>query len=192
MLREKEGRLDELKSRLDGGKILDFEKYINLLYEKGKSVSKLINEDLSLPNFKIEYIQKTNSLLSSIAVDEEEKIIRNKIYRGSQARSSLIQLCGYCALNILISKLNNLPYLPVLIIDYISKPFDEYNKKAIGVIINEFLKIVGKNNFQVIMFDCSEQNSLNIDADNYLSLITKDKTGFIPWYKPPKDNTLRK
>lgn len=192
LLREKEGRLDELKSRLDGGKILDFEKYINLLYEKGKSVSKLINEDLSLPNFKIEYIQKTNSLLSSIAVDEEEKIIRNKIYRGSQARSSLIQLCGYCALNILISKLNNLPYLPVLIIDYISKPFDEYNKKAIGVIINEFLKIVGKNNFQVIMFDCSEQNSLNIDADNYLSLITKDKTGFIPWYKPPKDNTLRK
>ena len=148
----------------------------------------MINEDLSLSNFKIEYIQKTNSLLSSIAVDmdEDEKVIRNKIYRGSQARSSLIQLCGYCALNILITKLNNLPYLPVLIIDYISKTFDEDNKKAIGEIINGFLEIVGKNNFQVIMFDCSEQNSLNISADNYQSLITNNKTGFIPWYKPPK------
>lgn len=187
-LREKEERLDELKSRLDGKKIFDFENYINLLYEKGKTVSKLISEDLSLPNFKIEYIQKTNSLLSSIAVDmdEEENVIRNKIYRGSQARSSLIQLCGYCALNILISKVNNLPCLPILVIDYISKPFDEDNKKAIGEIINEFLRIVGKNNFQVIMFDCSEQNSLNISADSYQSLITNNKTGFIPWYKPSK------
>lgn len=194
LLREKEDRLDELKSRLDGKKILEFENYINLLYEKGKTVSKLISEDLSLPNFKIEYIQKTNSLLSSIAVDldEDEKVIRNKIYRGSQARSSLVQLCGYCALNILITKLNNLPYLPVLIIDYISKPFDEENKKAIGEILSEFLRIVGKNNFQVIMFDCSEQSSLNISAGNYQSLITNDKTGFIPWYKPQKDNVARK
>ena len=42
------------------------------------------------------------------------------------------------------------------------------------------------------MFDCSEQSSLNISADNYQSLITNDKTGFIPWYKPQKDNVARK
>ncbi|MBR6199347.1 MAG: hypothetical protein IKQ61_03660 [Spirochaetales bacterium] len=188
LLKEKEERLDELKTRMDGVKINEFEQNINLLYSKGNANSKLIREDMSLPNFKIEYIEKTNSLLSSIEVktDREEKSIRNKIYRGSQARLSLIQLCGYCGINMLLKKYNNIPYLPVLVLDYISKPFDIENKKAVGDILSSFLDLIGKNNFQIIMFDCCEQEDFNINADNYQSLIIGKKTGFVPWYKPPK------
>lgn len=186
LLKEKEDRLDELRTRMDGVKIKEFEQDINLLYTKGAINSKLIQEDMSLPNFKIEYIEKTNSLVSSIEVktDTEEKSIRNKIYRGSQARLSLIQLCGYCGINKLLMKYNNIPYLPVLVLDYISKPFDTENKKAVGDILSSFLNLVGKNNFQIILFDCFEQDELNISADNYQSLITDNKTGFVSWYQP--------
>ena len=100
LLNEKIDRLEELKSRVNSDLLLKFENYINILYISGKDESELIQEDLALHNFSIGYMEKDNFLLPSIdlSYEEDEKIISK--YRGSKARNTLLQLCGYCAFSL--------------------------------------------------------------------------------------------
>ncbi|HAZ36590.1 MAG TPA: hypothetical protein DDW58_03365 [Clostridiaceae bacterium] len=103
------------------------------------------------------------------------------------ARHTLIQLCGYFAfLNILLVD-NKYPLIPILVIDHISKPFDEKNSKAIGKVISEAYESIGKENLQLFIFDDEEYEALGIQPDHFENLVTEGKTGFNPFFIPYKD-----
>lgn len=187
LLNDKIERLEELKSRVNSNLLLKFEEYLNILYKSGINESELIQEDFTLHNFSIGYMEKDNFLLPSIdlSYEDEEKIISK--YRGSKARNTLLQLCGYCAFSLLFQDTENIPYMPILIIDHISGPFDTKNSKAIGLIIQEFQKL-SKNPIQILFFDIAKPEYFNITPNNYYELNTNGSKGFIPWYKDSENN----
>ena len=115
------------------------------------------------------------------------KLVYLNTNRGSKARNTLLQLCGYCAFSLLFQDTENIPYMPILIIDHISGPFDTKNSKAIGSIIKEFQKF-SKNSIQIIFFDIEKPDYFNISPDNYYELNTNGSKGFIPWYRDSKNN----
>ena len=98
------------------------------------------------------------------------------------ARHTLIQLSGYLAfLNILI-KGNKCPVVPILVIDHLSKPFSDDNKKAVGKILEKFYEDVPKDDVQIFMFDDKKPELLGIIPDYSEPLKTENKTGFNPFY----------
>ena len=78
---------------------------------------------------------------------------------------------------------NDCPFIPVFVIDHISKPFDAENKKAVGKIFSEFYNTVSKDDMQIIMFDDENCNALDIKPDQYSNLVSSEKTGFNPFYR---------
>ncbi|MEA0553569.1 hypothetical protein U1P98_06530 [Lysinibacillus irui] len=82
------------------------------------------------------------------------------------ARHTLIQFCGYLAfLRMLISE-NKYPVIPILVIDHISKPSDSSNRRAIGIILNEFYKHMNIEDLQIFLFDDEDYNTLSIDPNH--------------------------
>jgi hypothetical protein len=100
------------------------------------------------------------------------------------ARHTLMQLSGYLAfLNLLLNE-GIYPIIPVLIIDHISKPFDENNIKGIGEIINSAVSVIGDKNLQIFLFDDEPYEELSIKPNYAENLVTDKKSGFIPFYFP--------
>ena len=82
----------------------------------------------------------------------------------------------------MLIKENRYPIIPFLVIDHISKPFDEKNVKAIGTVLNEAYRGIEKTDFQIIIFDDEDAERLGIKPDNYSNLFEKGKSGFNPFY----------
>jgi hypothetical protein len=99
------------------------------------------------------------------------------------ARHTLIQLSGYLAFMNILVKENKCPIVPVLVIDHLSKPFSDDNKKAVGMILEEFYKEVSKSDVQIFMFDDKEPSLLGIVPDYCEQLKTEKKSGFNPFYR---------
>ena len=111
---------------------------------------------------------------------EEKKTVQ--YYIGSMARHTLIQLCGYLGFLNMLLKEDKYPLIPILVIDHISKPFDNNNSKAIGKVIATAYESIGKDKLQIFMFDDEEYEALGIDPDYSENLVKENKTGFNPYY----------
>jgi len=193
-LKEKRKRIKEIREELkalqasdDTKKIREISEYITNLYYSAKDISSVVEDDMNQEGFKIQYIKRGNILQPMVtkAIEADDNIGKKKeinYYIGSMARHTLIQLCGYLAfLNILL-KDSRYPLIPILVIDHISKPFDEKNSKAIGKVISKAYESIGKENLQIFMFDDEQFESLSIQPDHSEDLVNDNKTGFNPFF----------
>jgi len=194
-LKEKRKRIKEIREELrilqnsdDSVKIKELSQYITNLYLAAKEISSVVDDDINQEGFKIQYLKRGNILqpmVTEIVHDENdfEKKQEVNYYIGSMARHTLIQLCGYLGfLDMLINE-NIYPLIPILVIDHISKPFDEKNRKAIGAVIEAAYKNISKDKLQIFMFDDENFDSLALKPEHSENLVTDEKTGFNPFYE---------
>lgn len=193
-IKAKKKRIKEIREELkalqasdDSKKIKEISEYITNLYYSAKEISSLVEDDMNQEGFKIQYLKRGNILQPIVtkafetdnSLDEKKEV---NYYIGSMARHTLIQMCGYLAfLNVLL-KDNRYPLIPILVIDHISKPFDEKNSKAIGEVIATAYESIGKENLQIFMFDDVQFETLSIQPDHFENLVNDNKTGFNPFF----------
>lgn len=186
-IREIKEELKALQNSDDTAKIQDLSQFITSLYKSASGISSVVDDDIVQEGFKIQYFKRGNILQPIVqAKESDENDIEQKkevnYYIGSMARHTLIQLCGYLGfLKILLAE-NKYPIIPILVIDHISKPFDEGNVRAIGQVINEAYKDIGKENLQIFMFDDEEYTTLAIQPEHSENLVNDEKSGFNPFF----------
>ena len=174
--------LQELQNSDNSRKIEQYSKIVTGLYESGKNDSEIIKTDFDRNCFRIEYLKRGN-ILQPVEENSDKDKENANLYLGSMARHTLIQLSGYLAfINILIKE-NKYPVIPILVIDHLSKPFSDDNKKAVGRIIEEFYETVPKSDVQIFMFDDKEPALLGIVPEHCEPLKIENKTGFNPFYR---------
>ena len=83
----------------------------------------------------------------------------------------------------------NDPLIPFLVIDHISKPFDDKNQKALGAILHGAYTNLQKSEMQIILFDDEDASSLGLTPDHSINLLGEDKSGFNPFYMPSKEDS---
>lgn len=176
-----------LQNSDDAAKIKKISQYITSLYKSGEGTASLVDDDIQLAGFKIQYIKKGNILqpmMSNQELDDNGVEISKEVncYTGSMARHTLLQLCGYLGFLDLLLGENQYPIIPILVIDHISKPFDEKNVRAIGKVINKFYESVDKTDLQIFMFDDEDYTTLGLQPDHAEDLVTDEKSGFNPFY----------
>lgn len=193
-IKEKRRKIRELRDELkvlqaldDTKKIGMISEYITNLYYSAKDISSVVEDDMKQEGFKIQYIKRGNILQPTVrkVVDVDGEKTNEKdvnYYIGSMARHTLIQLCGYLAFLKLLIEDNRYPLIPILVIDHISKPFDEKNSKAIGTVISKAYEGIGVENLQIFMFDDEQFESLAIEPSHYEDLVNQNKSGFNPFY----------
>lgn len=193
-LKEKRRRIKEIREELkvlqamdDIKKIRTISEFITDLYYSAKDISSVVEDDMNQEGFKIQYIKRGNILQPMIIRAEEiDGQINNKkevnYYIGSMARHTLIQLCGYLAFLKLLIEDNRYPLIPILVIDHISKPFDEKNCKAIGKVISKAYESIGRENLQIFMFDDEQFESLSVEPSHFEDLVNENKSGFNPFF----------
>lgn len=180
-LKHLKNELQELQNADNSEKIKGFSELVTKLYENGKDDSEIIRTDISREGFRIAYLKRGN-ILQPVEKNIDNNKENDNLYLGSMARHTLIQLSGYLAFMNILVKGNQCPIVPFLIIDHLSKPFSDDNKKAVGKLIKEFYHCVSKSDVQIFMFDDKEPSLLGIEPDHCEQLRTQDKTGFNPFY----------
>lgn len=179
--------LANLKKSQDNDKIKLLSENITSLYKKAVSAS-LVSGDMTNDGFNIKYFKNGNSLQTFrnevIKEDNIEKIVEISYSKGSMARHTLIQLAGYLGFLQLLLSENKYPIIPFLVIDHISKPFDNYNRKGIGEILNYAISVIGENNLQIILFDDKNHEELLLKPNHVECLVNDVKTGFVPFFVP--------
>lgn len=188
-LRKIKQEIRTLQNLDDVDKIGKMSKYITDLYCSVNNKSSVVSDDIKNDGFEIEYLKKGNALqpkikakndnTSDTKVDNTAKI---NYYIGSNARQTLMQLCGYFSFIKLFLEEGGYPFIPIFVIDHISKPFDHSNSMAIGELIKNAYKTIGKDQLQIFIFDDEEYTSLNIEPDSYEDLVSEEKSGFNPFY----------
>ena len=88
-----------------------------------------------------------------------------------------------------IIKEDKYPLIPFLVIDHISKPFDDKNQKALGAILHGAYTNLQKSEMQIILFDDEDASSLGLTPDHSINLLGEDKSGFNPFYMPSKEDS---
>ena len=157
------------------------------LYKAAINDSPLVKSDIELENFFLDYDERNNAIIPSISqFNDKENYHLQVIHRGSQARSSIIQLCGYCALQIMLQQNKTVPCFPLLVMDHFSKPFSSENIKAIGSVLAKFYELLDDKSFQIVMFDIKEPEELNLKVNSLQPLVDEEKSGFIPWINERK------
>lgn len=194
LLKEKKKRIREIREELralqnsdDAKKITELSELVTELYCSAKDTSSVVTDDIKQNGFKIKYFKKGNILQPTILVeknDESNSIKQENYYIGSMARHTLIQLCGYLSFLKILLENNKYPIIPILVIDHISKPFDEKNSSAIGTVISNAYNKIGKENLQIFIFDDEDYNKLHLHPEHAENLVTNTKTGFSPFFFP--------
>lgn len=195
LLKEKKKRIREIREELkalqnsdDTKKITELSDLVTELYCSAKDTSSVVSDDLEQNGFKIKYFKKGNILQPTILVEKDDQPNSGKqenYYIGSMARHTLIQLCGYLSFLKILLENNRYPIIPILVIDHISKPFDEKNSSAIGTVISTAYKKIGKENLQIFIFDDEDYEKLHLKPEHAENLVTDTKTGFSPFFFPP-------
>lgn len=196
-IRQIKEELKALQNSDDKAKIQQLSQFITRLYKSARGISSVVDDDIFQEGFKIQYFKRGNILQPMIQIREKnENDIEQKkevnYYIGSMARHTLIQLCGYLGfLKILLTE-DKYPIIPILVIDHISKPFDENNVRAIGQVINKAYEEIGKENLQIFMFDDEEYATLGLQPEHSENLVDDEKSGFNPFYylAPEKDEKI--
>ena len=181
-LKQLKNELKELQNANNSEKISKYSTLVTKLYESGNEDSEIIKTDISREEFEITYLKRGN-ILQPVEKSIDIKGENNNLNLGSMARHTLIQLSGYLAFMHILVDTNRCPVVPFLIIDHLSKPFSDDNRKAVGKIIETFYTDVSKNDVQIFMFDDKEPSLLGIVPDHCEQLRTQDKTGFNPFYQ---------
>jgi hypothetical protein len=192
-LKEKRKRIKEIRDALkilqnadDTEKIGELSDYITNLYQSAQQISSVVDDDIKQEGFRIQYLKKGNILqpmvVRTVVNNESEKKEAVNYYIGSMARHTLIQLCGYLGFLKILLKEDKYPLVPILVIDHISKPFDQSNSKAIGKVITTAYEVIGKDKLQLFIFDNQNCEVLDIVPDHFENLVTENKTGFNPFY----------
>jgi hypothetical protein len=194
LLKEKKKRIREVREELkalqnsdDTKKITELSDFVTELYCSAKDTSSVVSDDLQQNGFKIKYLKKGNILQPTIIADgygEADSGKQTNYYIGSMARHTLIQLCGYLSFLKILLENRRYPIIPILVIDHISKPFDEKNSSAIGTVISTAYKAIGKENLQIFIFDDEDYEKLKLQPDHAENLVTDTKTGFSPFFFP--------
>ena len=176
-----------LQNGNDKDKLNKLSDTITQLYKTSVGVSELSEYDFKKDGFRINYLKNGNTIQPQIIDKEAEKEdqVRN-YYTGSMARHTLMQLCGYLGFLQMLIKDAKYPLIPMLVIDHISKPFDEKNVKAIGAVLQEVYKYVDKSELQIIMFDDKDADRLGLMPDESSNLLGEGKSGFNPFYYAPE------
>lgn len=193
-IRQLKNEIKDLKNDDSNAEIENFSKTITSIYQSGKESSNFISVDSNKKGFYIRYEKKGNVLrpkeTKTFVKDGINTDIEVNYFTGSMARHTAMQLCGYLAFLKKMLATNKFPIVPLLVIDHISKSFDENNKKAIGSIISNALNDIGKENLQIFMFDTEPAEAFGIDPSCSTNLIDGEKTGFCPFYNP-KNNAQK-
>ena len=194
ILKEKKKRIREIRDELkalqssdDTKKINELSNLMTNMYSSAKDISSVVSDDIQQTGFEIKYIKKGNILQPMILSDNIKSTDSKKqvnYYIGSMARHTLIQLCGYFAFLKILLENNRYPIIPILVIDHVSKPFDETNSKAIGKVISIAYETIGKENLQTFIFDDEDFTKLDIEPEHSENLVTEYKTGFNPFFTP--------
>lgn len=92
-------------------------------------------------------------------------------------------------LSLFYYKEDKYPLIPFLVIDHISKPFDDKNQKALGAILHGAYTNLQKSEMQIILFDDEDASSLGLTPDHSINLLGEDKSGFNPFYMPSKEDS---
>ena len=181
-IKEIKRKIRYLQNEDDKDKISKLSTSITNLYNSAIDVSDIVQKDNdNYDGFKIKYVKKGN-ILQPMRIINEVTNEYEDIYLGSHARHTLFQLCGYLAFIELLIKDKAFPIIPFLIIDHISKPFDNENMNAIGEILKLFYKNIGIENVQIIIFDDEIPEKLSIKTNNFTNLVDKSKSGFNPFF----------
>lgn len=191
-LNRKRKRIYEIREELkalqnsdDIKKIKDLSDFVTELYCSARDISSVVSDDMQQDGFEIRYLKKGNILQPMIcSEDVGNSGLTKKVnfYIGSMARHTLIQLCGYLGFLKILLENSRYPIIPILVIDHISKPFDDKNSNAIGQVLSSAYKIIGKENLQTFIFDDEDFEKLHIHPDHFENLVTDTKTGFNPFY----------
>lgn len=194
-IRELKAELKVLQNSDDINKINNLSQFITDLYKSASGISSVVDDDISQNGFKIQYIKRGNILQPIVQVEEKdengwERKKDENVYIGSMARHTLIQLCGYLGFLKILLREEKYPIIPMLVIDHISKPFDNTNAQAVGHVINKAYKEIGQENLQIFMFDDEEYTTLGLEPDHSENLVDENKTGFNPFYYAMQD-TIR-
>lgn len=171
--------IKRLQNSDDAEKIDEMSEFINDLYEYASNVSSVVQKDTQRDGFKIKYIKKGN-ILQPIIRDSDNNT--ENFYIGSMARHTLIQLCGYLGFLDVLVKDDSIPIVPFLVIDHISKPFDNTNCKAIGAIFEEASRKMKDSKIQIFIFDDESPIELSLDYGNWEKLVNDGKSGFNPFF----------
>lgn len=176
-------------------KIKTLSQFITELYKSASGISSVVDDDILQEGFKIQYYKRGNILQPMIQVmekDENDMERKSEVscYIGSMARHTLIQLCGYLGFLKLLLTEEKYPIIPILVIDHLSKPFDNSNARAIGQVINKAYKDIGKENLQIFMFDDEEYSTLSLQPEHFENLVDETKTGFNPFYYATVETTV--
>ncbi|MCY7530956.1 MULTISPECIES: hypothetical protein [Bacillus] len=192
IINKKKDRIKDIRKALkvlqnadDLQKVEQLSNFITKLYYSAKDKSSVVSNDIKKSGFEIKYLKKGNILQPMILSDESESSSSKKrvnYYIGSMARHTIIQLCGYLAFLKILLENNRYPIIPILVIDHISKPFDQKNSSAIGKILSTAYEAIGKKNLQIFIFDNEDFENLDISPDNSVNLLSDSKSGFNPFY----------
>ncbi|MPM25206.1 hypothetical protein SDC9_71696 [bioreactor metagenome] len=188
-LKEIREEIRRLQNENDKKKINTLSDDVTRLYKASVGVSDLAEYDFRKSGFQITYSKNGNILQPQISDEDEDRQDQLKnYYTGSMARHTLIQLCGYLGFLRMLIQDDKYPLIPLLVIDHVSKPFDEKNAKAIGAVLHEAYNDISKSELQIFLFDDELASDLGITPDLNTDLISEGKSGFNPfYYVPPKD-----
>lgn len=178
-LNEKKNKLKLLQNANDENKIKNLSDIITELYLSAANVSTFVEED-NKTNVHIKYFKKGNIIQPTIQGDN--------VYVGSNARHTLLQVCGYLAFLELLIKEGKYPLIPILCLDHISKPFDAKNLKAIGTVLTKIYERISKQDLQIFIFDDKSPKEFGLTVDHYENLASTTKTGFIPFFQKRSSN----
>lgn len=182
-LKEIREELRHLQNQNDTEKLALLSDNITQLYKSSGEISDLAEYDFRKKGFIISYTKNGNILQPQISDEDEGKKLQLKnYYTGSMARHTLIQLCGYLGFVRMLIDDNKYPFIPLLILDHVSKSFDEKNAKAIGAVLNTAYEGISKSELQVFLFDDKAADKLGIVPDLNEELIQEGKSGFNPFY----------
>lgn len=186
-LKSKKKRVREIKEELkflqnadDIAKVEYIGKLMTEIYSFAGTCSDVVSKDISKKGFGIKYYKNGNIIQPIIASDEKEE----NYYTGSMARHTLMQLAGYLGFMKILLEENRYPIIPFLVLDHISKPFDKENAEAVGKLFEKAFELIGKDNFQVFIFDDEAHETLGIVPDHAETMVRDGKTGFNPFYRP--------
>lgn len=180
-LRDYKKELKELQDSDDVKKINSVSTEITQLYKSAYQTSDFVREDFDKTKnaFHIKYIKRKNTL-QTMTLDEKNN---ERVYgTGSHARHTLIQLCGYLVFLKMLIEENKYPIIPIMVIDHISKPFDDQSVAAIGTVIHKAYESIGIDNLQIFMFDDENSDKLNLNPNHIENLVSDVRTGFNPFY----------